>query len=29
VNYINDEQADDVTVHYDDVAVDTVDVPCQ
>jgi hypothetical protein len=28
VNYINDMQSTAVTVHYDDIAVDTVDVPC-
>jgi hypothetical protein len=28
VNYINDMQSTAVTVHYDDIVVDTVDVPC-
>ena len=29
VNYISPQQATPVTVHYDDLAVDTADIPCQ
>ncbi len=29
VNYIPPEQASAVTVYYDDIAVDTMDIPCQ
>jgi hypothetical protein len=29
VNYISPQQTSAVTVHYDDIAVDTADIPCQ